>query len=258
MAYGNLKADNLIFADSNNNNVDTVVPLESVAGKAPLASPAFTGTPTAPTAAADTNSTQIATTAYVDQSNFASASGDTFTGDVTVGADTDGHDVKFFGDTTGKYCLWNESHNRLEIEGDLQVSDLATFENQTSFEGQVNFIQASGDQHITTGTNDVVFGQTVGNGVWAPHLTLNYDKFEAYYLGERKLETHLDGITVSSSQDRVGGIVSLGPTNCSIRAYNNYASSANNYDNETLKIYSLHGANNITNTSIIITSCISI
>lgn len=34
--------------------------------KAPLASPALTGTPTAPTAAAGTNSTQIATTAYVD------------------------------------------------------------------------------------------------------------------------------------------------------------------------------------------------
>lgn len=34
-------------------------------GKAPLASPALTGTPTAPTAAVDTNSTQIATTAYV-------------------------------------------------------------------------------------------------------------------------------------------------------------------------------------------------
>ena len=33
--------------------------------KAPLASPALTGTPTAPTAAADTNTTQVATTAYV-------------------------------------------------------------------------------------------------------------------------------------------------------------------------------------------------
>tara|TARA_Y100000287_G_scaffold85379_1_gene67807 strand:+ start:5078 stop:7873 length:2796 start_codon:yes stop_codon:yes gene_type:complete len=34
--------------------------------KAPLASPALTGTPTAPTASANTNNTQIATTAYVD------------------------------------------------------------------------------------------------------------------------------------------------------------------------------------------------
>ena len=33
--------------------------------KAPLASPTFTGTPKAPTAAAGTNSTQIATTAFV-------------------------------------------------------------------------------------------------------------------------------------------------------------------------------------------------
>jgi hypothetical protein len=37
-----------------------------VTGAAPLASPALTGTPTAPTAATNTNSTQIATTAYVD------------------------------------------------------------------------------------------------------------------------------------------------------------------------------------------------
>ena len=35
------------------------------AAKAPLASPALTGTPTAPTAAVDTNTTQIASTAYV-------------------------------------------------------------------------------------------------------------------------------------------------------------------------------------------------
>ncbi len=36
-----------------------------VSDKAPLASPAFTGTPTAPTAAAGTNTTQIASTAFV-------------------------------------------------------------------------------------------------------------------------------------------------------------------------------------------------
>ena len=38
----------------------------SLALKAPLISPALTGTPTAPTASANTNNTQIATTAYVD------------------------------------------------------------------------------------------------------------------------------------------------------------------------------------------------
>lgn len=38
--------------------------------RAPLASPALTGTPTAPTAAASVNSTQIATTAYVKSQNY--------------------------------------------------------------------------------------------------------------------------------------------------------------------------------------------
>lgn len=41
------------------------MPFTSLAGGAPIDSPAFTGTPTAPTAASGTNTTQLATTAYV-------------------------------------------------------------------------------------------------------------------------------------------------------------------------------------------------
>ena len=43
--------------------------------RAPLASPAFTGTPTAPTAAAGTNSTQLATTAFVKAAVDSAVSG---------------------------------------------------------------------------------------------------------------------------------------------------------------------------------------
>lgn len=39
----------------------------------------------------------------------------TFASTVTVGADTDGHDVKFFGDTTGAYMEWDESEDKLEF-----------------------------------------------------------------------------------------------------------------------------------------------
>ena len=42
-----------------------------VTGAAPVASPTFTGTPAAPTAAVNTNTTQIATTAYVVAQNYA-------------------------------------------------------------------------------------------------------------------------------------------------------------------------------------------
>ena len=51
----------------------------AVATKADLASPTFTGTPVAPTAAADTNTTQIATTANV-VATAVKKSGDTMTG----------------------------------------------------------------------------------------------------------------------------------------------------------------------------------
>lgn len=63
---GSPLTNNEVDANFNNINVEvlgiinTMLPL-----KAPLASPALTGTPTAPTAALNTNTTQLATTAFV-------------------------------------------------------------------------------------------------------------------------------------------------------------------------------------------------
>ena len=60
----------------------------SIATKAPLASPTLTGTPLAPTAASGTDTTQIATTAFVqtELGDYAPLTGATFTGDVVLGA----------------------------------------------------------------------------------------------------------------------------------------------------------------------------
>jgi hypothetical protein len=55
--------------------------IEALAAKAPLASPALTGTPTAPTATAGTSTTQIATTAFVQTAIGGVAVQDTITGD---------------------------------------------------------------------------------------------------------------------------------------------------------------------------------
>jgi hypothetical protein len=53
-------------------------------GGAPLASPTFTGTPAAPTAAAATNTTQLATTAYVKSQNYVTGNQTiTLSGDIT-------------------------------------------------------------------------------------------------------------------------------------------------------------------------------
>ena len=53
----------LADAINNDDNYTTTI-TTALAGKAPLASAALTGVPTAPTAAADTDTTQIATTAF--------------------------------------------------------------------------------------------------------------------------------------------------------------------------------------------------
>ena len=46
----------------------------------------------------------------------------TFTGTVTVGVDDTGKDVKFFGATSGKYMLWDESADELIIVGDFSAT----------------------------------------------------------------------------------------------------------------------------------------
>ena len=64
MAYGKIKADAIIY---DNNGSDVEKTIASLASAAPLADPTFTGTPAAPTAAQGTSTTQIATTAFVNQ-----------------------------------------------------------------------------------------------------------------------------------------------------------------------------------------------
>ena len=56
------------------NATGTVVLTSDLSTYAPLASPTLTGVPAAPTAAADTNTTQVATTAYV-QTEMAALAG---------------------------------------------------------------------------------------------------------------------------------------------------------------------------------------
>ena len=85
MAYGKVKADAFVY---DNSGTDVEVSLSGIPtstdlnAKAPLASPNFTGIPLAPTASAGTNTTQVATTAFVTGGlNLkADLAGPTFTG----------------------------------------------------------------------------------------------------------------------------------------------------------------------------------
>ena len=80
MAYGKIKVDTVIYDNAGSDAEVAVSGIPSAAdvnAKAPLASPALTGTPTAPTAASGTNTTQIATTAFVADATTGGVSLDT-------------------------------------------------------------------------------------------------------------------------------------------------------------------------------------
>ena len=87
MAYGKIKADAIIY---DNSGSDVEVSTADITNKAGLASPTFTGTPAAPTASQGTNTTQVATTAFVnaeiaaDIAGKANLASPTFTGTVTI------------------------------------------------------------------------------------------------------------------------------------------------------------------------------
>jgi len=85
MAYGKVKADAFVYDNSGTDVEIAVSGIPSASdlnAKAPLASPNFTGIPLAPTASAGTNTTQVATTAFVTGGlNLkADLAGPTFTG----------------------------------------------------------------------------------------------------------------------------------------------------------------------------------
>lgn len=193
MAYGNLKADNLIYADSTT-GADTVVPLEHVGNKASLDSPVFTGTPTAPTFGASTTA-QIATIEYVDTevagvdlSAKADLIGATFTGDVNIGSGSTEYDLKlvdnghiYIGDISGAHL--NLVHN--DTGNSLVISTAPLYTRGTEL-----FFQEEGDS----------------NKEWIHCLPAG--SVELSYDDSKRFETTDVGVNVTGTVDATGAITS--------------------------------------------------
>jgi len=84
LSFGGNKGTNLANATLSGDAVAFGQLTTVLSAYAPLASPAFTGTPTAPTAAAGTNTTQLATTGFVTSSGFAPLASPALTGAPTL------------------------------------------------------------------------------------------------------------------------------------------------------------------------------
>ena len=78
------------------------------------------------------SATQTSDTVTVSSSgSIGLIGGGTIEGALNVGVDGTGHDVKFFGATAGKYMQWDQSADKLFINGELEVNGGATTFNST-------------------------------------------------------------------------------------------------------------------------------
>ena len=82
---------------------------------------------------------------------------------LTVGEDDTGHDVKFFGATSGQYMLWDESADELVLNGDSKLSfhDAAGGENIIATSDGHLEVNAGTTLDITAPTVDINVGTTL-------------------------------------------------------------------------------------------------
>jgi len=100
----------------------------------------------------------------------------TLTGNLTVGVDDTGHDVKFFGATSGRYLLWDESDDALKLTDNTKIklgdgNDLEIFS-----DGNDGFINNNTNHfYITNNANDcdLVLRSDDGSGGVTAYLTLD-------------------------------------------------------------------------------------
>ena len=96
MAYGKLKVDTLTYDNAGSDvdvDISTIPSGAAIAAKADIASPALTGTPTAPTAAQGTNTTQLATTAYVKAEITADLAAGNYLDNADIGVSVQAYDA---------------------------------------------------------------------------------------------------------------------------------------------------------------------
>ena len=140
-------------------------------GASPLASPNFTGTPTAPTAATTTNNTQIATTEFVNAAIAAGANGNSvpYIG-ATRAVDLGNYDLKVHGLTIGTGPSNNGENtvigNNTLTNPNTYYSTAVGANTLSNTSGLYN--SAFGNKagiEVTSGTNNTLLGYYSGRGI---------------------------------------------------------------------------------------------
>lgn len=188
------------------------------AGLAPLSSPAFTGTPTAPTATSGTNTTQIATTAFV-QGEVGSKY------DVNDGVENDLQDddeIPFYDDSTSakKKTAWSNIKAKLKTFFDALYQAKLTFDEYPR-KTSGNPVRSRGIYSSVEGT-EILVDDTLGYvkknmlGIPSGVVSTTIDGITFYV--DRNSEGECTGITVSGTATSDVSFSLTGPTSIEMPA----------------------------------------
>ena len=114
------------------------------------------------------------------------------TGAVTVGVDDTGHDVKFFGATSGKYMLWDESADSLIVKDTV---DAVNF--------KVNGGQGSDGQVLTSTGSGVAWEDAAGGSPGGSNTQIQYNNSGSFG-GSSNLTFDGSTVSVSSGTENIG------------------------------------------------------
>ena len=128
----------------------------------------------------------------------------TVLGQIYVGVDDTGHDVKFFGATSGRYLLWDESDDALEFADDVRAK-FGTGEDLQIYHGTVSGSTQSWIRDV--GTNDLILDTNgtqialISDGDVSTGKMGLFKKdgaVELYHDNSKKVETTADGIKITN------------------------------------------------------------
>ena len=117
---------------------------------------------------------------FTDSADRITVDGDgntTFSGEVTVGVDDTGYDVKLFGATSGRYMLWDESEDKFIVSDDVEFAiGSGGYDLRLKHTGGNSFITNNvGNLTISVGTTDgdLILMSDDGSGGETAYITLD-------------------------------------------------------------------------------------
>jgi hypothetical protein len=132
------------------------------------------------------NSTALVTGVLTTTAATVSNGGGQFNGAINVGVDDTGYDVKFFGATTGKSLLWDESADSLTVAGNLSV-DGGTIK----LDG--NYPVGTDNVALGDGAFDAVTSGIQNTAIGANSMTANTSGTNNSAVGRSSLGTNISG-----------------------------------------------------------------